>query len=165
MSDAGNRPLTLHATGLLIGAYLALHPLPLRLGWLGVAGLVFCVAGNPPGEFAIPLAELSTAVLLPALLSPGALQSALRRSPLAALGAGRWALGAVSYGVYLWQAPIVIALEHSPWRGVITLAASLALAALSHYGLEQRFRFKRTSAPQSADDHAKPNYVTAARRS
>ena len=57
----------------------------------------------------------------------------------------RW-VGAVSYGAYLWNFPIVVALTSMPWpppiaRNVTLLSwvGSLAAGALSHYYLEAPF--------------------------
>jgi peptidoglycan/LPS O-acetylase OafA/YrhL len=57
----------------------------------------------------------------------------------------RW-VGAVSYGAYLWNWPIVMVLGGSTWPSVIARnaillawAGSLTAGALSHYFLEQPF--------------------------
>jgi peptidoglycan/LPS O-acetylase OafA/YrhL len=97
-------------------------------------------------------------VLVPAVFvgsSPGVVQRLLANRVLA------W-LGLISYGIFLWHAPIVFKLETTglgrlplPGRPVaiaaVTLALTLALATLSYYVVERpllRLKDRRRGAPE-----------------
>jgi peptidoglycan/LPS O-acetylase OafA/YrhL len=76
-------------------------------------------------------------------------------------------LGLVSYGIFLWQMPVLLALDdlggndlrprfQLPLTFVLTLTATVALAAVSYYALERpvmrfvRRRARRTPTPPDA---------------
>lgn len=121
----------LHATGLILGAVVAIKPPSARFGWpaLAVLALAFWFGARSPEHWSLTLAEVSTAFLIPALLSPGRLQQGFSWKPLV------W-VGLVSYGVYLWHYPIAYALKGWAWNTPATLALSLTFAALSYYTVE-----------------------------
>lgn len=128
-----------HATGLIAGAIVAFRLPPASLGWLGLGAIAvsFFVGGPGHGAEAIPLTEIGTALLIPALLQPSRLQSAFAWKPAA------W-IGLVSYGIYLWHWPIAMLAEGRWYSAPVTLVASVVLAALSYYLVEQRFRYLTT---------------------
>jgi peptidoglycan/LPS O-acetylase OafA/YrhL len=61
-------------------------------------------------------------------------------------------LGLVSYGVYLWQSPVVSAIHlvRLPWPLVLVLVlvVSTAIAGLSFYFVERRFRSPPSAHPR-----------------
>lgn len=75
-------------------------------------------------------------------------------------GSGGWLtkpfryLGEISYGIYLWHLPILLALiAKTPWRGwsllKATMIATIILAALSWHGFEKFWMNKNKSIPSS----------------
>ncbi|THV27906.1 acyltransferase family protein [Glycomyces paridis] len=118
-------------------------PAPAILGWSGVAVLVF--AGSVlrstdfPGWAALAPVAGACAVILAATAAPGT-------------GAGRLLnprplqhLGTLSYTLYLWHWPILVCYLTATGRDTATLPAGLAiltgataLAALTHWAVEQR---------------------------
>jgi peptidoglycan/LPS O-acetylase OafA/YrhL len=132
---AYNSPL--HATGMLLGAALALWQPKGATPAVGLAGLSLVVisallrfgpAPYLPFIWQIPLAEIGSALVI---LAPPA---TLAARPLVALGR-------ISYGVYLWHMPINEALppmgpiQHT----AIVLAASVTIAAISWRWVERPF--------------------------
>ncbi|MCH8617175.1 acyltransferase [Sphingomonas sp. SM33] len=121
-----------HATGLILGA--ALYLSGLRFGrWAGIVSLgvlaaLVLVAWFPYAFLVIPVAEVSSAVLIGSAASLPFL-----RHPILV-----W-LGKRSYAVYLWHAPVAEALrEHMTLLPTfaLTFAASAALAELSWQTVE-----------------------------
>ena len=131
----------LHATGLMLGAALALHPLELRVGRyaLGLL-LVLAMASDSRTSFVFttPLAEAATALII--LHSPGILAAPVLRF-----------VGRISYGTYLWHIPILWVLPVHGWLdvGLVTIA-SLAAGALSFFLVERRFLPGGGRPPQAA---------------
>jgi len=119
-----------HATGLLIGAAVALAPAPPR--WLavpalaGLTALVFFGATRVTFLLAIPVAEVLAAVII-AAPPPGLAFEPLRR------------IGLISYGLYLWHIPAWVALSRwaSPDRAIGAVAFSLLAASLSYVLVER----------------------------
>jgi peptidoglycan/LPS O-acetylase OafA/YrhL len=128
----------LHMTGLIVGAMLALKLPPARFGWpaFGAILFVFLFGEGWRGAWAIPLTEIATAILIPALLQSSRLTSAFAWKPVA------W-IGLISYGIYLWHWPIAYLTREHWWSLPVTLGLSLTLAAMSYYLLEQGFRVSR----------------------
>ncbi len=147
------------AFGLLLGATLAIV-WPSRLPRIasrvsvrnaldvaGVAGLiaigVLVWRTNPFSNFLYPwgfvLLSVATAAVVAAVVNPASrLGSALGCRPL------RW-VGVRSYGIYLWQWPIIILASPTHgsigWtRGVLMVAATLAIASLSWRYVEEPIR-------------------------
>ena len=114
--------------------------------WLLAAAAFALLSGGVPGQgfeaqslWRHELRGLIGAlVLLPAIWGAGAVPALLRHPWL------RW-LGTISYGVYLWQLPVILELQQrgwmaSPGRGALAVAAvalTVAIAAASWYGLER----------------------------
>jgi peptidoglycan/LPS O-acetylase OafA/YrhL len=147
------------AFGLLIGAALAMvwpSRVPPRaarartrkgldaaglVGLVGIAVLVWRT--GPVSSFLYPygflLLSLATAALIAAAVNPASrLGSALGWRPL------RW-IGVRSYGIYLWQWPIIILLSPRPGaqpagRAAIEVVTTVAVAALSWRFLEDPIR-------------------------
>jgi peptidoglycan/LPS O-acetylase OafA/YrhL len=137
-------PAHVHATGLVLGAALALFPLNLsplteRLGLIG-ALLLALLAATPAldtahyhGTFVgIAAAELATAAILPALAYPTGLARVFAWEPLRRFGL-------ISYAVYLWHMPITYALSTAPpyAKFIVTVVISTALAAISYATVER----------------------------
>ena len=148
------------AFGLLLGAALAMvwptrgkAPLPRAAKWpldvAGVAGLavigVLVWRTNQYSPFmfrgGLVLLSLATVLVVAAVATPGSL---LGR----ALGCGplRW-LGVRSYGIYLWHYPVIVLTAPalaiggmSVTRAVITVAACVAIAAVSWTYVEEPVR-------------------------
>nr|WP_320133430.1 acyltransferase family protein [uncultured Holophaga sp.] len=141
------------ASGLLVGAILALLPRPggaRRAGWgwdlagLGaLAGLAaFCCLANPTGATlyrgGFLAVDLLMALVIAALLAPGSrlIRTLLGWGPLEAIGRR-------SYGIYLWHWPVfrLLAPDLSGWQGLaLRLVATLAISELSYRWIETPFR-------------------------
>ncbi len=173
-----------HATGLLVGAALALtwpmatltsapREFARRLDYLGVAGLVVLASavghfsGADPAVYPLGLAvaALAAAGLTAAAAAPGTVNSLLSLPPL------RW-LGIRSYGIYLWHWPVIAIAgamtgpgPAAPWLWAVEAAIAITLAAASWKWLEEpilRSGFRGTCA---AVCRALGNSATAAWRS
>jgi peptidoglycan/LPS O-acetylase OafA/YrhL len=147
-----------HADGLLIGCMLGLAPKPAvetmgRFWPLGLAALLAWVAA---GRWDSPLLYKG-GFLLVALCAATLVAGAATRAsgPLArtlAFGPVRW-LGRVSYGMYLWHFPIIIALQWSyrftPQGAMLVGAPASALIASASYLLVERpLLAKRQTLPR-----------------
>lgn len=147
------------AGGLLLGCAVALMAasgmLPKasrRLGltcWAGAIGLLALIAtahsplDAPPGSgllstlerlAASPLADLAAAAVLVGLLALPAMQlhRVLRLKPLT------W-FGHISYGLYLWHAPLLWLWPHTPVSLLVWFVVSVGTAAVSYYTIERTF--------------------------
>ena len=124
----------LHATGLLLGAALALHPISTAPGGAALAFLVLLiVAGHTSDTYLAtqPMAEIATALVI--ARPPGILPAPPLRF-----------LGRISYGVYLWHVPMwwLIA-PNSPRTVLLVFAASIAAGWLSHVLIERWFLVRK----------------------
>ena len=137
-----------HLGGLVIGCFAAVvrregGRLPAGVGWgaaVFVLGAMIGVAGTLQSDvFGSPLVELCCGALVVAALEPGLLGRLLSL---------RWltAVGRVSYSLYLWQG-LALWLTHGNHE-LFALALSVILATASYRLVENRFRRRRTSAPQ-----------------
>jgi peptidoglycan/LPS O-acetylase OafA/YrhL len=145
-----------HATGLLVGAALALtwpmatltnapREFARRLDYLGVAGLVVLAcavvhfSGTDPAVYPLGLAvaALAAAGLTAAAAAPGTVSALLSLPPL------RW-LGVRSYGIYLWHWPVIAIAAAitgpgptAPWLWAVEATIAIMLAAVSWKWLEE----------------------------
>ncbi|HEX9992172.1 MAG TPA: acyltransferase family protein [Acidimicrobiales bacterium] len=165
-----------HATGLLVGALLAVglarrggRPVP-GAGVAGVAGaavLAWMTVAVDGGR-----ADLYEGGLLAAALAAGTVVAAVELAPGAAVGRALSArplvaLGRISYGVYLWHWPLFLALNGArtgltgwPLLAVRSLV-TVAVAAASHRLLELPVRARRDRSPRLALGLAGAVAVTA----
>jgi peptidoglycan/LPS O-acetylase OafA/YrhL len=125
-----------HATGLFLGAALALRPLRLDLGWAGLAGLAVIFLWPWPFIWPIPSGPafwLITAAELAAALVIGSPPRVLGWRPLALVGL-------ISYGVYLWHIPLLHLFTvpgPDPRKVVGLIVLSIGMAALSYLVVER----------------------------
>jgi len=143
----------LRLTGLVLGSALALSkwriPAPggTRLALSAVAVLAVAVATTKIFSWRSlvtvqPTVELASAIVVLAVASGVPLGTRLLSAKLLVL-LGRW-----SYGIYLWHFPIAFVLRDQysvPAAAVLTLVASVSLAAATHSLLElpmRRFRIE-----------------------
>jgi peptidoglycan/LPS O-acetylase OafA/YrhL len=124
----------LHATGMLLGAALAVAPPGARRGW-GAAGVgVLGILALFPHDhwsfyWQTTVAELAAAAVI---LQP---PKWLAWGPLVFVGL-------ISYGVYLWHIPVWLAFGPAHFRAaqLLTVPVSLALASASYFTVEAAFR-------------------------
>ena len=136
-------------------------------GWIGWPILALAIFALPGIRAAMHVPVLPT-IIDPVTIAGIALLftgSLLGLGPLKAFGAGwaRW-LGKVSYGLYLIHYPVLVAVDRLQLPGfilfLITLAATLVLAALSFNLFEEPLRRRLTrSTPEPAPA---PTLVTPA---
>jgi peptidoglycan/LPS O-acetylase OafA/YrhL len=141
---------------LLFGALLALDAVPpLRsaaarevVGLIGLAAIAtatFCYspATSFPGVSALLPVAGTAAVIHATTGQPTRVAQALQFRPLVYVGL-------ISYSLYLWHWPLIVfarfasGMEQAPGAAWLLLAASVALAALSHRFVEQPFRRPRS---------------------
>lgn len=129
-------PLHSHATGMVMGAMVALSTWRPRLGWLGLVILAATVATEKSLRegilYGVTATEIATALIIFHLLQPSKLTEGLSAEPLRRIGL-------ISYGIYLWHEPVRAALKQTP--ALYTLGsvwiASAALATLSYVTVER----------------------------
>ena len=133
----------LHASGLLLGAAMALQPPRLRVGLPALGALVLLVIGVRPEigyPLATPLAEILTALVI--CDPPRVLQS----RPMVHLGK-------LSYSLYLWHFPLIFGREGDVRALPAIVVAAFGLAMVSYYGVERRF-WAQARRPQVAPSPA-----------
>jgi len=143
---------------ILVGALVAvvLHgrrrdvSLPAGISWLAVAGLAVVVwaavtwpsGAGPAYDGWLPVFALASAALVVGLQVPSPLRQALGAAPLVALGA-------ISYGVYLYHWPVYVVLdaERTGLAAVplfaVRITVTLAVAVVSYRALERPIRAGR----------------------
>ena len=124
-----------HLSGLVLGCLIAHFPRERFPAWPGLLALAFAGYfmhyGDPyaqgPGQTTIEIAS-AVAIL-------GTHPKWLESAPMTYLGK-------LSYGIYLWHAPIVHLMGGRPWavKLAVSLAASIALSALSYHTIEAWIR-------------------------
>lgn len=136
---AAYSPIT-HASGLMLGAWLALGGrLPVRGDILGPLLIALVFVDPTASAFGTTVAEIGTAALISDLVSrPSTMRRALSTPWLVALGG-------ISYGIYLWHIPIKRLIIGWPWWAMAPVVAwaSITMAALSYVTVERRFLRKR----------------------
>ena len=173
-----------HATGLLVGAALALtwpmatltnapRQFARRLDYLGMAGLVVLAwavghfSGTDPAVYPLGLAvaALAAAGLTAAAAAPGTVSTLLSLPPL------RW-LGVRSYGIYLWHWPVIAIAAAitgpgpaAPWLWAVEAAIAITLAAATWKWLEEPILRNGFRATCRTVCRALGNSATAAWRS
>jgi len=123
-----------HATGLVLGAALALHPVTLKVGRFALFALVVLIffgGTNKSFLFVQPIAEVLSLLVI-------------ADPPRFLAGAAPRFLGKISYGVYLWHT-LVFWVAGAMWApsglgGIAALfAASIAAGAASYFAIERWF--------------------------
>lgn len=145
-----------HCTGLILGCILGLLPeasIPKFPAWPGLVVIALAASYLTWQDMhdmrsGITLAELASAVVI-----LGQKPAWLSSRPLVYLGK-------LSYGIYLWHYMIFrlvyrVSPEHWAYYAAITLAASIAMAAVSYHFVELRFR--RRNAPATAPAGLQPS--------
>jgi peptidoglycan/LPS O-acetylase OafA/YrhL len=152
-----------HSDPLIVGCLLAVLRRQRLLRRVGAATVVAAVAALVPAivflsasgslywsAYALPAAELSTAVVILATLQDGCVvERLLRFAPLVRLGV-------VSYGLYVWQGIVIVSLagESGPYPPLlvhsVAVGTSIGVAMLSYRYVEQPFRKKRRPSPAPA---------------
>jgi len=132
----------MHASGLLLGAVVALAPVrppaspAIGYGALAALAALIVFGGRWGFQYDVPLAEVATALLI---LNP---PKQLAWRPFTALGL-------ISYGVYLWHIPLNHALGRPPV--LVLAAASIVAATVSYFAVERWFiTSRRPRAPLGA---------------
>jgi peptidoglycan/LPS O-acetylase OafA/YrhL len=145
-----------HATGLIVGAMAALRLPDPRFGWLALIALLLSYVLPPlPGwgwgrALTIPVVEIATVFLISALLQPSKLTAMFSWPPLV------W-IGLVSYGIYLWHLPFAQLTRDDYWWSLpFTLVGSIALAAISYYAVEVRFRHGPLTSREGGGGNSEP---------
>jgi len=135
--------------GLLWGLALVLY-VGLAL-WL--APSAFVVSAGQLLAVHLAFAAIACLLLIPVLGAPGAAERGLAQR-VAGAPPVAW-LGLISYGIFLWHFPVVLALGPAHgWLGFAallagTLVISTALAAVSYYALERPLmKLKYRSLPR-----------------
>jgi len=139
------------ADALLVGALLGLIQLPrIRPVLLALASVALAIPTlvDDHGfmmQFGLPLATLGSAVLVAAAAGS-------ERSPWRPI----LTLGIISYGVYLWSGPFLSwGRDIGPEAAVLTIPATIIVAALSYHFVERPFlRLKQHSPLRRAVDVA-----------
>lgn len=140
----------LHATGLVLGAALALQPIALHRGPLALAVLVAIMVGVATFDwwlFVLPFAEIATVLVVadpPRFLAWRPLRF----------------VGRVSYGMYLWHVPLLwIMPTRTPAQVAAFFAASILAGWLSYTLVERWFMASRGESAdpnRAASTPAKP---------
>lgn len=135
----------MRTSGLILGAILALYPLPAKRWCIPVGVCLLIVAtAVMSGTVALKAAGLTVGEIAAVLLVIGARGPwpTILSTPILVR------LGVLSYGLYLWHYPLVVMAR--PFGDVaavvVSLGGGLALAALSHRFIETPFRQKAWKA-------------------
>ena len=148
--DAAYWATPARAAEILIGALVAVALAERRVTprrWMApffllavvVIGAVLPAAGGPAYHGAFPLLAVASAGLLLGLQRPGPVRRVLSWRPFVALGA-------ISYGVYLFQFPVYVLLSPSRvgrsglWLLTLRLLVTLAIATVSYWIVERPIR-------------------------
>jgi peptidoglycan/LPS O-acetylase OafA/YrhL len=149
-------PVT-RGAGLLFGCLLAVAtrtrsiPKPRLTTWVSatlIAAIVVIASGPASARPHLMSAAMGLTAAVAAVLIGGLVGADTLIGRLLSVRPTVW-VGERSYGVYLWHFPILYALTNGQWQGhatprilILTLAASIALAGLSAWLVEARFRVR-----------------------
>ena len=163
----GFRPDT-RVDAILVGCLLALSmerlmwrrwlPRAAAVAAVGYAGLCTVTTWRGASVAILAMATMSALVVAWAASTPGGWSAAVLRHPFL-----RWT-GRISYGMYLWQTPVVAsARELSPTpRLLVALVGSYVLAAISWYAVERPIlRLTRKPSLKTAGEVDTPSLAGA----
>ncbi|MBO9650127.1 MAG: acyltransferase [Variovorax sp.] len=139
------------ASGIILGCMLALMPTEAPPKYAGIAAiLLLLLAAAPPSwglmyglGLAAPVAEVGAAILVLCAFHSNRESRLLAWAPLAYLGR-------LSYGVYLWHAPLMFWMRERGFSRLAILiggsALAVALAALSYHLIDRPVRIRGRAA-------------------
>ncbi|SCK41755.1 Peptidoglycan/LPS O-acetylase OafA/YrhL, contains acyltransferase and SGNH-hydrolase domains [Variovorax sp. HW608] len=139
------------ASGIVLGCMLALMPTQAPPKYAGIVALILLLLAAAPGswglpyglDLALPVAEVCAAILVLSAFHSSHEARLLAWAPLAYVGR-------ISYGIYLWHAPLMFWLREAGYSRVTVLMAgtsmAVALAALCYHLIDRPVRTRGRAA-------------------